>query len=249
MSEHPRDAVAPPPQPRACHARARGWLVWQVDGSGRLTGVAERVMGAPPARVGRRFTWDLLRGVRAKGGGAGAAVLLTTHSMEEAEALADYVVIMVRAGLPLLGSAALVLTGLLGSLGHEKHGPLEWKERGLRKLNAVAVGQGQESAARAPQRVALRWLRTPEDLGPRALRVLCRRTARWWPRARPSSSSPSSARDTRSRSSRPRPPTRRHSRRRRRRNRHGWTAAPRRRRRRTTRGCCGWCRATCRRRR
>ena len=67
------------------------------------------VLGPGPVS---RFTWDLLRGVRAKGGGAGAAVLLTTHSMEEAEALADYVVIMVCGLLGLAMHPALGCTAL-----------------------------------------------------------------------------------------------------------------------------------------
>lgn len=49
--------------------------------------------GSPCTDCYYRFTWDLLRGQRAA---AGSAILLTTHSMEEAETLADYVYIMVR---------------------------------------------------------------------------------------------------------------------------------------------------------
>jgi hypothetical protein len=74
----------------------------------------------------RRFTWEVVRR-RA----AAAAVVLTTHSMEEADTLADDIVIMAqvrRAGAGLLGrghgagEAVRLSGGRLGRAGHAEGG-------------------------------------------------------------------------------------------------------------------------------
>jgi ABC-2 type transport system ATP-binding protein len=59
----------------------------------------------------RHATWDLIAGLRA----AGTAVILTTHYMEEAERLADRVVIVDHGNLVAQGSPA-ELTGTAGQL-------------------------------------------------------------------------------------------------------------------------------------
>jgi ABC-2 type transport system ATP-binding protein len=55
----------------------------------------------------RRATWELLRGLRA----GGTAVLLTTHLIDEAEAVADRLAIMDRGRLIASGTAAAILHG------------------------------------------------------------------------------------------------------------------------------------------
>jgi ABC-2 type transport system ATP-binding protein len=53
----------------------------------------------------RRSIWELIRGMRA----AGHTVLLTTHSMEEAEALCDRVAIMLQGRIVALGSPTTLI--------------------------------------------------------------------------------------------------------------------------------------------
>jgi ABC-2 type transport system ATP-binding protein len=59
----------------------------------------------------RRATWDLIAGLR----DSGATVILTTHYLEEAERLADYVVIVDHGAVVTRGTPA-ELTGSLGQL-------------------------------------------------------------------------------------------------------------------------------------
>ena len=59
----------------------------------------------------RHATWDLISGLRA----AGAGVILTTHYMEEAERLADRVVVVDHGSL-VAGGTPAELTGTAGQL-------------------------------------------------------------------------------------------------------------------------------------
>ena len=59
----------------------------------------------------RRATWELLRDLRA----GGTAVLLTTHLIDEAEAVADRLAIMDRGRLVASGTAAAILGGEVAS--------------------------------------------------------------------------------------------------------------------------------------
>jgi ABC-2 type transport system ATP-binding protein len=59
----------------------------------------------------RHATWDIIAGLRA----SGATVILTTHYLEEAERLADHVVIVDRGAVVAEGSPA-ALTGMAGQL-------------------------------------------------------------------------------------------------------------------------------------
>jgi ABC-2 type transport system ATP-binding protein len=59
----------------------------------------------------RHATWDLIRGLRA----SGAAVILTTHYMDEAQRLADHVCVVDHGQLVAEGSPA-ELTGTAGQL-------------------------------------------------------------------------------------------------------------------------------------
>lgn len=55
----------------------------------------------------RRATWQLLRALRADG----VSIVLTTHAMEEAEALADQVYILDRGGVAVAGTVAELTRG------------------------------------------------------------------------------------------------------------------------------------------
>ena len=89
----------------------------------------------------RRATWDVVRGLSAEG----ATVLLTTHSMEEAEQLADRVAIIDRGRLVALGSPT--------SLGRQERGPSELRFRATPGLDttdlAARLGGGQVCEERA----------------------------------------------------------------------------------------------------
>jgi ABC-2 type transport system ATP-binding protein len=79
-------------------------LAMAVVGRPELVFVDEPTAGMDPQA--RHTTWDLLRGLR----GAGVAVVLTTHYIEEAERLADVVHIIDRGRLVISGTPA-ALTG------------------------------------------------------------------------------------------------------------------------------------------
>jgi len=66
----------------------------------------------------RRQFWELIRGLS----GDGATILLTTHYLEEAEALADRVAV--------IADGAIVATGSPGSLGGRQHAPVtvSWRD-------------------------------------------------------------------------------------------------------------------------
>jgi ATP-binding cassette, subfamily A (ABC1), member 3 len=80
--------------------------VWLFDGAdvlccgfaARACVCAEPSTGMDP--VSRRFMWDVIAGVRARQ----SSVILTTHSMEEAEALCTRIGIMVNGQLQCLGT-------------------------------------------------------------------------------------------------------------------------------------------------
>ena len=77
-----------------CNAHAPRQLTTSCDGS-----VPQRLTVAVSCRRPARFTWDVIR--RAK---SGRAVVLTTHSMEEADLLADDIAIMAAGRLAAHGS-------------------------------------------------------------------------------------------------------------------------------------------------
>jgi len=84
-------------------------LAAAIIGRPELVFLDEPTAGLDPQA--RHATWDLIAGLRA----SGAAVILTTHYMEEAERLADRVVIVDNGNLVAQGSPA-ELTGTAGQL-------------------------------------------------------------------------------------------------------------------------------------
>ncbi|KAG1691214.1 ATP-binding cassette sub-family A member 17 [Nymphon striatum] len=82
-------------------------------GNKRKLSIALAIMGTPPLvfldeptagidPVARRQVWDLLTAIKA----SGTSVVLTSHSMEECEALCDRLTIMVRGKLQCIGSVS-----------------------------------------------------------------------------------------------------------------------------------------------
>ena len=84
-------------------------LAAAIIGRPELVFLDEPTAGLDPQA--RHATWDLIDGLRA----AGTAVILTTHNMEEAERLADAVIIVDHGCLVAHGTAA-ELTGTAGQL-------------------------------------------------------------------------------------------------------------------------------------
>jgi ABC-2 type transport system ATP-binding protein len=84
-------------------------LAAAIIGRPELVFLDEPTAGLDPQA--RHATWDLITGLRA----AGTAIILTTHYMEEAERLADRVVIIDHGTLVTAGSPAQ-LTGTAGQL-------------------------------------------------------------------------------------------------------------------------------------
>ncbi len=84
-------------------------LAAAVVGRPELVFLDEPTAGLDPQA--RHATWDLISGLRA----AGAAVILTTHHMEEAQRLADQVAIIDHGRLVVSGTPA-ELTGTAGQL-------------------------------------------------------------------------------------------------------------------------------------
>ncbi len=84
-------------------------LAAAVIGRPELVFLDEPTAGLDPQA--RHATWDLIAGLRA----AGAGVILTTHNMDEAQRLADHVVVVDHGQLVAEGSPAS-LTGSAGQL-------------------------------------------------------------------------------------------------------------------------------------
>jgi ABC-2 type transport system ATP-binding protein len=84
-------------------------LAAAVIGRPELVFLDEPTAGLDPQA--RHATWDLIAGLRA----SGATVILTTHYLEEAERLADHVVIVDRGAVVADGTPA-ALTGMQGQL-------------------------------------------------------------------------------------------------------------------------------------
>ena len=84
-------------------------LAAAVIGRPELVFLDEPTAGLDPQA--RHATWSLISGLRA----SGAAVILTTHYMEEAERLADHVVVVDHGSLVAAGTPA-ELTGTAGQL-------------------------------------------------------------------------------------------------------------------------------------
>jgi ABC-2 type transport system ATP-binding protein len=84
-------------------------LAAAIIGRPELIFLDEPTAGLDPQA--RHATWDLIAGLRA----SGATIILTTHYLEEAERLADYVVIIDRGTLVAQGTPA-ALTGSQGQL-------------------------------------------------------------------------------------------------------------------------------------
>ena len=96
----------------------------------------------------RRSTWELLRALRAEG----TTILLTTHLLEEAEALADRVAIIDAGRLVALGTPA-ELRGQAGRAADGAH-------RSVRLELVGPLGPADEAAlARLPHLAAVRHLR------------------------------------------------------------------------------------------
>jgi ABC-2 type transport system ATP-binding protein len=84
-------------------------LAAAIIGRPELVFLDEPTAGLDPQA--RHATWDLIAGLRA----SGATVILTTHYLEEAERLADQVVIVDRGAVVAEGTPA-ALTGMQGQL-------------------------------------------------------------------------------------------------------------------------------------
>jgi ABC-2 type transport system ATP-binding protein len=84
-------------------------LAAAIIGRPELVFLDEPTAGLDPQA--RRATWDLIAGLRS----SGATVILTTHYLEEAERLADHVVIVDRGAVVAQGTPA-ALTGVQGQL-------------------------------------------------------------------------------------------------------------------------------------
>ncbi len=84
-------------------------LAAAVIGRPELVFLDEPTAGMDPQA--RHATWELISGLR----GDGVSVILTTHFMEEAERLSDYVVI-IDAGREVAGGSPAELTGSAGQL-------------------------------------------------------------------------------------------------------------------------------------
>ena len=99
---------------RTPYRRLSGGQQQAVNLAGALIGRPDLVfLDEPSAGLdprGRRATWQLLERLR----DAGVAVVLTTHDMHEAEALADHVYIVDRGRVTAQGTvAALTINGSL----------------------------------------------------------------------------------------------------------------------------------------
>jgi ABC-2 type transport system ATP-binding protein len=84
-------------------------LAAAIIGRPELVFLDEPTAGLDPQA--RHATWDLIAGLRS----SGASVILTTHYLEEAERLADHVVIVDRGAVVAQGTPA-ALTGVQGQL-------------------------------------------------------------------------------------------------------------------------------------
>lgn len=96
---------------RTPYRRLSGGQQQAVNLAGALVGRPELVLlDEPTAGMDphlRRTVWDLVAELR----GAGVAVLLTTHAMDEAERLADRVALLDRGRIVLSGSVAQITAG------------------------------------------------------------------------------------------------------------------------------------------
>jgi ABC-2 type transport system ATP-binding protein len=94
------------PYARTPYRRLSGGQQQTVNLAGALVGRPELVfLDEPTAGLdphARRSSWDLIRDLR----GAGVTVLLTTHAMDEAAALADEVLIIDRGRVSVSGTVA-----------------------------------------------------------------------------------------------------------------------------------------------
>jgi len=99
------------PYARTPYRRLSGGQQQAVNLAGALVGRPALVfLDEPTAGMdphARRATWDLLRDVRA----AGVSVLLTTHAMDEAEALADQVWMIDRGRVAAAGTVGELTVG------------------------------------------------------------------------------------------------------------------------------------------
>jgi ABC-2 type transport system ATP-binding protein len=91
-----------------------------IVGRPRLLFLDEPTTGFDPQA--RRQFWDLIRGLAADG----TTVLLTTHYLQEAEALADRVAVMVAGRIAAAGSPAVLCGSTLGLA------TVSWQENGQR---------------------------------------------------------------------------------------------------------------------
>lgn len=85
----------------------------------------------------RRAVWQLVRRLREDG----ATVLLTTHYLEEAEALADHLSIMRAGKIVRSGTPAQIVTGHASEISYRTpdHEPLAWAETSGVRLDKLAA--------------------------------------------------------------------------------------------------------------
>lgn len=114
--------------------RRRLDLAMAVLGRPQVLFLDEPTTGLDPAS--RRRTWDLIRRMLAEG----ATVLLTTHYLEEAEDLADRVLIMASGRIRAQGTVAEIVSARPASLSFSLPAPSPIDDGDLRALPALVGG-------------------------------------------------------------------------------------------------------------
>jgi ABC-2 type transport system ATP-binding protein len=134
-------------------------LACAVVGRPELVFLDEPTAGLDPQA--RRATWDLVTALRA----AGVAVILSTHHMEEAERLADHVVVIDRGAVVAQGSPA-ELTGERREVCFQAAGPVDTEA-----LRAALPAGGRVAATEAAdgRREYVITTDDPDALGPEFL--------------------------------------------------------------------------------
>jgi ABC-2 type transport system ATP-binding protein len=137
-------------------------LALALVGRPRVLFLDEPTAGLDP--VARRLTWDLLR-ARTDGG---TAILVTTHLLEEAAAVADRVAIMDRGRLVALGTPEELTAGdggvLLRLVARDAAARDVGAAEGGALVTALAAATGAAVTARSDGRLAIDRALTPQLL-------------------------------------------------------------------------------------
>lgn len=147
-----REAIKTPVRRLSGGQYQRLSLAMALIGKPELVFLDEPTAGLDPHA--RAMTWDLVRDLRAKG----VTVLLTTHAMDEAEALCDRLAIIDHGRLVTLGTPSEI-TGTANEIHMRTHEPI--------LIDALAVALGLPADAVAAERgdeVIIRSEPTPDLL-------------------------------------------------------------------------------------